>query len=140
MHETKRTDPRFPLRLISRRRVDMMNSHLSEYAGANTRGRSDVVELNNADGAALGIATGDPVRVESRVASVDARAALSADVRPGVVVMEQGWGGRTVDPTAPMPPPVPGVNRNELVAGDELAPLSAVPLLNGTAVRVGRRG
>lgn len=131
---------RYPLQLISRRRTDMMNSHLSEYADTRARNRGAIAEINDHDAGSLGIVSGDRVRVESRVAAVEAEAKVSADVRPGVVVMEQGWGGRTFDPHGRIEPSAHGINCNELVANDDLSPLAAVPRLNGTPVRIEKPG
>ena len=51
------------------------------------------VELAPSDARALGIANGAPVRVESELGAVEARARVYAGVRPGVAAMPIGPGG-----------------------------------------------
>jgi len=46
-----------------------------------------------------------------------------------------GWGSRVFDPLTG-DHRVRGINRNLLVANDELDPLSSVPRLNGTPIRI----
>jgi formate dehydrogenase len=76
--------------------------------------------------------------VVSRIARLPARALVSDRIRPGVVVFEHGWGSGLFDPSGRQTVARTGVNRNTLVSGEELDPLSRVPLLNGTRVRVER--
>ncbi len=126
----------FPLRLLSRRRRHTMNSWLGEITAARVPGATgDRVEIHPSVGAELGIADGEPVRVSSRTASVPAVTLYSTDVKPGAAVMEQGWGSRVFDPSNDASS-VLGVNRNLLVANDDLDPLSSVPRLNGTPIRI----
>lgn len=127
----------YPLRLITRRRMHMMNSWLFETAVPKMRAPTgDLIELNPDDCAEWGIVDGMPVAVESRLARVAATARVSSAVRRGVAVMEHGWGGRTYDPASGASHANGGVNRNRLVSGRDLDPLSGVPRLNGTPVRV----
>lgn len=127
----------FPLQMISRRRTRNMNSWFVETTGREIRGfPGETVEINSGDGARLGIVNGQAVRVVSRVARLEARAALSDRIRPGVVVLEQCWGSRLFDPLGREPAECYGINRNLLVPNDELDPLSFMPLLNGTPVRL----
>jgi formate dehydrogenase len=51
------------------------------------------------------------------------------------VVIEQGWGSRVFSPHSAAER-VQGVNRNVLVASDDLDPLSNIPRLNGTPIRI----
>ena len=129
--------PEFPFSLISRREKAMMNSWLAETSGSAKQGQHGVeVELASADAADLGIATGDRVQVISRVGAIEAIALVGETLRKGVVVMPHGWGSRVFDPAGQTPPLQIGVNRNVLVASDDLAPMTHVPRLNGTPVRV----
>lgn len=132
-----RSDGEFPLQIISRRRVQNMNSWLVESTGVNIKPFSgDAVEINTDDAARLGIADGQTVRVSSRAASIEARAVVSDKIRRGVVTIEQGWGSRVFDPLGGSPPEQYGVNRNLLIPNDDLDPISCMPQLNGTRVRV----
>ncbi len=132
-------DPAYPLQMLSRRRKHTMNSWLGEVTGPRVPAASgDLVEIAPADAAALGFAEDDAVEVCSRTGAVAARVRISPDLRPGTVVFEQGWGSRVFSP-ADGGAEVHGVNRNLLVANDELDPVSCVPRLNGTPVRLTRR-
>ncbi|MGQ0697063.1 MAG: molybdopterin-containing oxidoreductase family protein [Panacagrimonas sp.] len=131
------TTAAFPLQMISRRRVQNMNSWLADVTGKTARPfPGDLVEVNTQDAARLGIAEGQTLRLVSKAASLEARAAVSGRVRPGVVVLEQGWGSGVFDPNGVEPPERYGVNRNLLIANDDLDPLSCMPQLNGTQVRI----
>ncbi|MFA5938920.1 MAG: molybdopterin-dependent oxidoreductase [Sinimarinibacterium sp.] len=131
------SDPQYPLKLISRRRMHMMNSWLFETSVPRMRAPTgSIVELNADDCRDLGIADGAQVAVESATSSVFALARVSTSVRRGVAVMDHGWGGRTFDPKAGTFQANGGVNRNQLVSNKDLDPLSGVPRLNGTPIRV----
>lgn len=122
--------------MISRRRMAAMNSWLVNTIGASMRDqRSEAVEMNTADALAAGMATGDLVKVSNSHGSVEARLIVSDAVRPGVVVVEQGWGGVTFDPVTGDSETV-GNNRNVMVSSQDVDPLSNVPRLNGTLVQI----
>lgn len=133
-------DPAYPLSLLSRRRKHTMNSWLGDVTAARVPDDTgDLIALNPVDAARSGIVDGETVLVRSRINGVTARAHLSEDVRTGTVVMEQGWGSRVFSPASGRAS-VTGVNRNLLVANDDLDPISCVPRLNGTPVRIERAG
>jgi formate dehydrogenase len=96
------------------------------------------VEINPHDAGPLGIASGDTVRVTSPTASVELQALVTDATRPGVIVVAHGWGSRVFDPRGGAEPAAFGVNRNALVNGTDLDPLSQVSPLNSTCVRVDR--
>lgn len=122
--------------MISRRRMAAMNSWLVNTIGATMRDqRSDAIEMNASDALVAGLATGDLVRVSNPNGSIEARLIVSDAVRPGVVVVEQGWGGMTFDPVTGEVETV-GNNRNVMVNSREIDPLSNVPRLNGTLVQL----
>ena len=75
-------------------------------------------------------------RISSPVATLEVEALVSDATRPGVVVISHGWGSRVFDPRGGAEPVVFGVNRNALVSGTDLDPLSQVSPLNSTWVRV----
>lgn len=132
-------NPDFPLQLISRRRLKMMNSwsvETSMTAMSEREKTGDRIEINHEDGTRLGLHEGQRVTVTSAVAELQAVAHLSRDVRPGVAVMEHGWGHRTFDPSTGQGRYNGGVNRNVLVSNRDLDPLSRVPRLNGTDINV----
>ena len=129
----------YPLQLISRRRMNMMNSWSGETSmqGMSEKDISgDIIEMNLADGERFSLEDGQWVMVNSKTSQVKARVKLSDNVRPSVAVMEHGWGTRTFDPKTGEGRSVGGVNRNVLVSGDDVDPLSRVPRLNGTPIAV----
>jgi formate dehydrogenase len=131
----------FPQQMISRRRLQNMNSWLVETTGKSIKPfTGDVVEINAGDAVRLGIADGQAVRVVSRIAAVEARAVVSDRIRSGVVAFEQGWGSSLLDPSGRSAPELHGINRNLLVANDDIDPISGVPQLNGTRVRLEKCG
>ncbi|MDZ7885997.1 MAG: molybdopterin-dependent oxidoreductase [Mycobacterium sp.] len=132
------TSPEFPFLLGNRRNRHGMNSWLNELPGLHPSGRRNVVFIHPDDAAALGIGDGDTVRVTSAVGSVDVLAALSDRPRRGLVMMEHGWGSRVFDPRSGAPPQTYGVNRNLLVDGAALDPLSQTSALGGARVNVER--
>ena len=97
-----------------------------------------VVEMNQDDALALGVADLDPIRIKSRTGELEAVARLTSTLRPGVVCMEQGFGSRVFDPTGAHPEEVVGANRNRLVSNHDLDALSAMPRFNDTPVRIER--
>ena len=124
-------------RVISRRRNGMMNSSLAETTGViGSDETQDTVEINRNDALAAGIAGGDRLEVRSAVGVLSARALLSDAVRPGAVVMVQGWGSPVFDPASSAEFFRRGNERNKLVSDLDLDPLSAAPRLNGTLVSI----
>jgi formate dehydrogenase len=126
----------YPLGLSNRRHHDSMNSWLNELPGLHKHRRDSVVEVHPDDAAPLGLVSGDVVRVSSPIASLEVEALVTDATRPGVVVISHGWGSRVFDPRGGAEPVVFGVNRNSLVGGAEIDPLSQVSALNATWVRV----
>ncbi|MCB1749513.1 MAG: molybdopterin-dependent oxidoreductase [Gammaproteobacteria bacterium] len=129
-------DPEFPLQLLSRRRKQTMNSWLADLAPPAVVGQdAATVGMCAADAAAFGVRAGQRVQVASRANAVEAVVEIDDDLRPGTVLMAQGWGSRVFDPFTGEAQAI-GINRNLLVSNDDLDPLSAVPRLNGTPVTV----
>jgi formate dehydrogenase len=135
------TEPAAPpagltLQLGNRRRLSSMNSFLNELPGPRKIVGSNRVELHYNDAERLGIADGQRVRVSSRVGSIELSAVVTDAPRPGVVIVEHGWGSRIFDPTGAEKPDVVGANRNLLTAADEEDPLSLMSAFNETWVTV----
>lgn len=131
-------DPDHPFLLGNRRNRHAMNSWLNELPGLHPSGKRNVVFIHPEDARALGIGDGDRVRVFSAVGSVEVTAVLSDRPRRGLVVMEHGWGSRVFDPQTGAAPQVYGVNRNLLVDGAALDPLSQTSALGGAHVGIER--
>jgi len=86
-------DPRFPLRLISRRMKNTYNSTGPELGLLASKGTTNPAFMHPDELAARGIGDGEIIQVESRHGAIPAVAAASDDIRPGVVSMSHCWGG-----------------------------------------------
>jgi formate dehydrogenase len=60
--------------------------------------------------------------------------------RPGVVVVDHGWGSRIFDPRGRSEPESYGANRNLLIDGEAVDPLSQTSALSSSYVGVERVG
>lgn len=133
---TPQAAPEFPLQLLSRRRRHTMNSWYAEVtAGRVKDSNGDWIDLHPSMATLLDLSDGDTVRVVSKTAAISAHVRFSSDIKANTAVMEQGWGSRVFDPVTGASSAI-GVNRNLLVGNDELDPLTGVPRLNGTPIRV----
>ncbi|KWX68938.1 molybdopterin-dependent oxidoreductase [Mycobacterium sp. NAZ190054] len=128
--------PDHPFQLGNRRNRHSMNSWLNELPGLHPSGRGSHVVIHPEDAARLGIGDGDRVMVHSPVGAVELRASVSDLPRRGVVVIDHGWGSRVFDPLTGSEPRVYGVNRNLLVDGTAVDPLSQTAALNSGYVAV----
>lgn len=126
----------YPFQLANRRHRHSMNSWLNELPGLHPDGKGSGVVIHPADAARLGVTDGDRVRVHSPVGAVELTATVDDRPRPGVVVIAHGWGSRVFDPKDGSDALVYGVNRNLLVDGDPVDPLSQTPALNSSYVAV----
>lgn len=128
----------FPFQLGNRRHRHSMNSWLNELPGLHRSGKRNDVLINAKDAADLGIADGDLVRVFSPVGEVVAAASVSERPRRGLVLIDHGWGSRIFDPRGGTQPESFGVNRNLLVGGDSVDPLSQTSPLSSSYVGLQR--
>lgn len=126
----------FPLRLGNRRRNSSMNSFLNDLPGTRRLVDHNRVEINRSDAQRLSLVTGDRARVRSQTGSIELEVAVTDAPRPGVVVVEHGWGSRVFDPTGTSQPDILGANRNLLTARNEEDPLSLMTAFNETWVAV----
>jgi formate dehydrogenase len=131
-----RRDRARPLLMIGRRRKDMMNSQLNDLPGLLKHRSGNTVELCPTEAAVRGIATGDEVVVTSEHGEMRLQAIVSDAPRPGVVVVDQGWGSGVFDPVGGGGVERLGTNRNALVGAREVDDLSQVSVLNGVPVEV----
>jgi len=122
-----RDDPgsaRYPLALISPATPRTTNSTFGQLHRAQV-----ALELHPDDGAARGIVSGAAVRVFNELGEVHCRARVSADLRPGVVVLPKGlWRHHTLN----------GATANVL-APDTLADLAGGACFNDARVEVEKR-
>jgi anaerobic selenocysteine-containing dehydrogenase len=81
------------LKLINRRDAWMMNSWLQNVERMHRGGRmTNPLYMNPDDARSRGLEEGSEVRVWNTHGTIEAVAALDADLRPGVVAMAHGWG------------------------------------------------
>jgi formate dehydrogenase len=130
----------YPFQLASRRHRHSMNSWLNELPGLHPSGKKNEVLINPDDAADLGIGDGDRVRVFSPVGEIELPASVDKVPRPGVIVVDHGWGSRVFDPRGGDSPESFGVNRNLLVDGGPVDPLSQTSALSSSYVGIERVG
>ena len=78
------------------------------------------------------------MRVFSPVGEIELAASVSDRPRRGVVVVDHGWGSRIFDPRGGAQPQSYGANRNLLVDGGPVDPLSQTSALSSSYVGVER--
>jgi formate dehydrogenase len=128
----------YPFQLANRRNRHSMNSWLNELPGLHPSGKHNEVVIHPDDAAALGISEGDRVKVSSPVGAIELAASVNAAPRRGVVVIDHGWGSRIFDPRGGSQPESYGANRNLLVDGGPVDPLSQTAALSSSNVAVER--
>lgn len=126
----------YPFQLGNRRHRHSMNSWLNELPGLHPSGKGSEVVIHPDDAAEIGVADGDRVRVFSPVGAIELAAAVSDRPRRGLVIVDHGWGSRVFDPRGGGPAQGFGVNRNLLVDGRSLDPLSQTSMLSEIYVGV----
>ncbi len=130
----------YPFQLANRRSRHSMNSWLNELPGLHPSGKKNEVVINPDDAAALGVGDGDQVRVFSPIGEIELPATVSEQPRPGVIIVDHGWGSKVFDPRGGAAPESFGANRNLLVDGGPVDPLSQTSALSSSYVGVERIG
>lgn len=128
----------YPFQVANRRHRHSMNSWLNELPGLHPAGKGNDVIIHPKDAADLGVSDGDLVRVFSPVGSIELKAVVNDRPRQGVVIVDHGWGSRVFDPRGRSEPVSYGANRNLLVDGEPVDPLSQTPALSSQYVGVER--
>ncbi len=128
----------YPFQLANQRNRHSMNSWLNELPGLHRSGKRNDILIHPKDAATLGITDGDRVRVFSTAGSIELAATISDKPRQGVVIVDHGWGSRVFDPRGGDAPESYGANRNLLIAGAEVDPLSQTSPLSSSYVGVER--
>jgi len=126
----------YPFQLANRRNRHSMNSFLNELSGLHPAGKRNDVIMHHDDAAALGVDAGDRVRVFSAVGAIEVGVTVSDRPRRGVVIIDHGWGSRVFDPHGEAKSESYGVNRNLLVDGAPIDPLSQTPALSSSYVGI----
>ena len=136
-----RLDPRatgeFDLSLIGRRQVRTNNSWMG-HVERLTKGRSTCTAfINRVDAAARGIATGDFVKVTSRIGCIELAAVVIDTVMSGVISIPHGFGSNRIDKgDAVGAQPTQGVSVNDLTDETFFDALSGNAALTGMPVKV----
>ncbi|MDT5322877.1 MAG: hypothetical protein QOF25_29, partial [Mycobacterium sp.] len=130
----------YPFQMANRRNRHSMNSWLNELPGLHPSGKGNEVVINPGDAAALGIGDGDRVRVFSATGDIELAASVSDRPRRGVVIVDHGWGSRIFDPRGGGAPESYGANRNLLIDGAPVDPLSQTSPLSSSYVGIERVG
>jgi formate dehydrogenase major subunit len=111
----------YPIRLTTGRRLDSYNTGVQSSGYASPIRAGGIIEIAPEDGAALGVAEGETVRVTSRRGSIDVPVRFSALLRPGLAFMALHF------------PDDADVNRLTIDAWD---PKSGTAEFKATAVRI----
>ena len=132
------TSSEFPILLVSRRMKYTHNSTGPELNLLREKNSHNPAYIHSSELAALGIADGELVELQSRHGSIPAVAAASDDVKPGVVSISHAWGG-SPDPAAGADEQVRemGSNTNRLIDNrHQTERYSAMPRLSTVPVRI----
>lgn len=131
---TERADRTFPLRLVSRRANNTMNSVLVGLPAAARNKHHNPLFVHPDDLAALNLKDGDAVHVSSRAGALLAIVEADDTLLPGVVAMSQGF-GTDEDKSNPYR----GANVNALIPNDEdFDPISGIPRMSNVPVAIAR--
>jgi anaerobic selenocysteine-containing dehydrogenase len=122
--------------LVGRRQLRSNNSWMHNVPTLAGGSNQCTVLMHPDDAARIGVVDGAPLRVTTSTGSVVAPAAVTDDVRRGVICMPHGWGhvndgtwGQTARASA-------GANVNLIVSSDSIDPLAGTSSLAGMAVEV----
>jgi len=121
-------DLEYPLVLMTGgRKLQYLNSQFRAIPRLSAAVPAPELEMHPADAEALGVSTGDRVRVTSRIGAIDMPATvLEADgIVAGTLLATHGWSDANV---------------NLLTSGDHLDPISGFPPMRAVQVRVERLG
>jgi len=122
--------------LIGRREARSVNSWSHNLPSLVSGRDRCLLEIHPDDAAARGIEDGAPVRVKSRVGSVQVPAHVSDALMPGVVSLPHGYGHRGEGIALGVAAERAGASANDLTDPAEIDPLSGNAVLNGVPVSV----
>ena len=126
----------FPFELISRRLVRSHNTW-TQNSYRLVKGKNPcTLELNPKDAKALSIIDGQVVLVTSETGRVEVEVNVTANIRPGVVSLPQGWGHNQKDTSMTTAAKQPGVSINDLTNSNRIDNLTGNAAFNGTRVAI----
>ncbi len=125
---------RFTHRLISRRLKHVFNSSGQKLENLRRKGSTNPAFMHPEDLAALGITSGDLVRIESAAGTLVGVAEAANDIKPGVVSMAHGWGDL---PEHAVDVRTQGASTNRLIDDDRtFDPITGQPVMSAVPVSV----
>ncbi|MFO1381882.1 MAG: molybdopterin oxidoreductase family protein [Chitinivorax sp.] len=124
------------LLLIGRRHVRSNNSWMHNSHRLTKGPQRTALLMHPDDLAQRQLFDGQPVRVTSRVGSVDIEVCASADMMPGTVSLPHGWGHHRPGARLSVARNTPGASVNDLTDDQLLDPVCGVAALNGVPVSV----
>ncbi|WP_084541356.1 molybdopterin-containing oxidoreductase family protein [Nocardioides alkalitolerans] len=129
-------DAEWPLRLIGRREKGSQNTWMHNASRIYPDDYQFAALIHPDDAVACGVSDGEEVRLTSRVGSVVVPAAITEDIRPGVVSVPNGWGHR--GGSWQRANAIGGVNTNDLVDPCDVEAVAGMSILNGVPIRMER--
>ena len=120
--------------LIGRRDVRSNNSWMHNVRSLTKGPDRTTLLVNPLDAARLGLSSGQPVRVRSRVGSVVVTSKTSDEVMPGVVSLPHGWGHQVSKDSLQIAGEQPGASANALTDELLVEPVLGTAVLNGVPV------
>jgi anaerobic selenocysteine-containing dehydrogenase len=125
-----------PMVLVGRRDLRSNNSWMHNLPSL-VRGKPRCTAWIHPDDATrLGLADGEPARVQSRAGTVEIPVEITEDVMPGVVSIPHGWGHDVAGTGLSVAARYAGTNSNVLADETVIEPLSGTAVLNGIPVQL----
>ncbi|MSZ55242.1 MAG: molybdopterin oxidoreductase family protein, partial [Actinobacteria bacterium] len=122
--------------LVGRRDLKSNNSWMHNIKVLTKGALSCTAHIHPDDAARLGVVTGSPLRIASRVGHIDIPAEVTDAVRQGVVSVPHGWGHGVTGTQMAVAAEKAGVNSNILTDDQVLDPLSGNAVLSAIPVTV----
>ena len=122
--------------LVGRRELKSNNSWMHNIKVLTKGSLSCTAQIHPDDAARLGVITGSPLRIASRVGEVQVPAEVTDTVRVGVVSLPHGWGHGVAGTKMSVAAEKAGVNSNILSDDQAIDPLSGNSVLSAIPVTV----
>jgi anaerobic selenocysteine-containing dehydrogenase len=122
--------------LVGRRELKSNNSWMHNIAVLTKGSLACTAQLHPSDAQRLGVATGDEVRITSRVGHIEIPVEITDSVTQGVVSVPHGWGHDMAGTQMDVARRKAGVNSNILSDDKAMDPLSGNAVLSAIPVTV----
>ena len=122
--------------LVGRRELKSNNSWMHNIKVLTKGSLACTAQIHPDDAARLGVVTGSPLRIASRVGEVHVPAEVTDTVRVGVVSLPHGWGHGVAGTKMSVAAEKAGVNSNILSDDQAIDPLSGNSVLSAIPVTV----